>query len=67
MKTYIILLNNYPYESSCSSPDRHLKQREMKKFGSIFNNQTLPIDTLVYFGNHNITKLITKGPIISNI
>ena len=46
MKTYIILLNNYPYESSCSSPGRYLKQREMKKFGSIFNNQTLPNDTL---------------------
>ena len=46
MKTYIILLNNYPYESSCSSPGRYLKQREMKNFGSIFNNQTLPNDTL---------------------
>ena len=45
MKTYIILLNNYPYESSCSSPGRYLKQREMKKFGSIFN-QTLLNDPL---------------------
>ena len=46
MKTYIILLNNYPDESSFSSPGRYLKQREMKKFGSIFNNQTLPNDPL---------------------
>ena len=49
MKTYIILLNNYPDESSFSSPGRYLKQREMKKFGSIFNNQTLPNDTLVKY------------------